>query len=376
MNKNTKLLYIHKFLYDIYFYGAIIVPFFVAKDYGVSAALTFASVFILMAMAMEVPTGLVGDRFGHKASMLLGVLLTGLGLLGLLVTNSIFLDGGWVLVMATGAALASGSDIALLRTVSNNFERDNRIFDYLKNVMLLLSFGAAGFVVKHLSMDIAVGLSGVLALISLIPLVFVLPNSEKEDRTKTSFVKQIAGLPNALRQVDSGISLILLAGIVGSIMFSAKEIVSSLNPIYQVDISWIGIIAAMTMMGRIIGTIIEKRLHIGYRPLLFVLVTIVASTVIIESNTIAGIVFLIASSVVAKMLSYRLVYRLSSQAPQSHIASLLSGLALLGRLFTAGIVILASIFASYGHFSYSFLSIGLILAVFGGYLATNIQKQT
>ena len=85
MNKNTKLLFIHKLLYDIYFFGAIIIPFFVAKDYGVSTALTFASIFTLMTMAMEVPTGLIGDRFGHKASVSLGVILTGIGLLGLVL---------------------------------------------------------------------------------------------------------------------------------------------------------------------------------------------------------------------------------------------------------------------------------------------------
>jgi len=374
MNKKTKLLFAHKLLYDIYFFGAIIIPFFAAKDYGVSVALTIAAVFTLATMAMEVPTGLIGDRYGHKASISLGVTLTGLGLLGLLITNSIIWDGCWVLVMAIGSALASGSDTALLRTVSDDFERDNRTFDYLKSVMLLLSFGAAGFVVKYLSMNIAVGLSGVLALASAIPLIFIL-DIRKEGRTEASFLKQITGLPSALRQVNSGISLIVLAGLVGSIMFSAAEVISSLNPIYQVDISWIGVIAAMTMLGRIVGTIVEKRLRIGYRPLLFVLVVIVISTVVIESSIIAGIVFLVASSVVAKMLSYRLVYRLSSQAPQSHIASLLSGHALLGRLFSAGIVILAGLFAGYGHFNYFFLAVGLILAVFGGYLAANIQNH-
>lgn len=375
MNKNTKLLFAHKLFYDIYFFGVIIIPFFVAKDYGVTAALTFSAIYTLTTMAMELPTGLIGDRFGHKASVSQGALLIGVGLLGLLMTNSIIWDGCWVLVMAIGSALASGSDTALLRTVSNNFERDNRTFDYLKSVMLLLSFGAAGFVVKYLSMDIAVGLSGIMALASAIPLLFML-DIGNEDRTEASFFKQITGLPSALRQVNCGLSLIILAGLVGSIMFSAAEVISSLNPIYQVDISWIGIIAALTMSGRILGTIIEKRLRIDYRPLLLVLVTIVISTVIIESSTITGIVFLVASSIVAKMLSYRLVYRLSSQAPQSHIASLLSGHALLGRLFSASIVILAGLFAGYGHFNYSFLAVGLILAVFGGYLATNIQKQT
>ena len=278
-----------------------------------------------------------------------------------------------MIVMAIGSALATGSDTALLRTVSNNFERDNRTFDYLKSVMLLLSFGAAGFFVKYLSMNIAVGLSGFLSLASVIPLLFML-NIGKVDLAKVSFVQQVAGLPGALRKVDSGLSLIILAGLVGSIMFSAAQIASSFNPIYQVDISWVGIIAAMGMLGSIVGTIIEKRLRISYRPLLFVLVTIIISTVVIESNIAAGIVLFVTSSVVAKMLSYRLVYRLSSQAPQSHIASLLSGLALLGRLFTAGIIILAGVFAGYGHFNYSFLALGLILAVFGGYLATNIQK--
>jgi len=184
----------------------------------------------------------------------------------------------------------------------------------------------------------------------------------------------VKDLPTALRKVDGGLALIILAGLVGAVTFSAKEIISSLNTVYGIDISLIGIIAVMAMGGRIIGTILEKRLQHSYRVLLFVLVLVVSATAIIEVNHTLGIVLILASTVVAQMLFYRLKYKLSHQAPETHIASLVSGLSLVGRSASGDIILLVAGFTSLGYFYLSFVGIAVVLATLGGFLAMRIQR--
>ncbi len=48
---------------------------------------------------------------------------------------------------------------------------------------------------------------------------------------------------------------------VAAIMFSSKDIISSFNTVYGIDISIIGLVGAAAMAGRIVGTLLEKRLN-------------------------------------------------------------------------------------------------------------------
>jgi len=232
MNKNIKLLFAHKMLYDVYFFGAITIPFFVGKGYGVTTALLFASMYMLLSMIMEVPTGIVGDRYGDKQSVLLGTLLTGVSFFSLILVDHIIWDAVWITIFAASSALNSGSDTAMIREASDDFEKDNRTFDYLKSVMLLVSFASAGFIVNLSSLDFAIGLSGVLAIAAVFPLLFVaVPARSKVNMRYDSIIAQVKDRPTALRKVDGGLVLILMAGLVGAGAFRVKEIISSLTPV-------------------------------------------------------------------------------------------------------------------------------------------------
>ncbi len=376
MNKNTKLLFLHKVLYDVYFYGAIIVPFFVSKSYDISTALTLAAIYMAVSILVELPTGIIADRYGHKLSIIFGVFLTGLALLGFIAFDGIYLDGLWIITLAIGSALVSGSDIALLRATSNDFERDNRSFDYLKSVMLLLSFGSAGFIVKYLSFDAAIGLSSLLAFLSIVPLFFIYQiMSSRAADTYVSFRKQVGDLPASLRNVDGGFPLLTFGGLVAGVLFSVKEIVSSLSPLYQVDISLIGIVAGLAMGARIIGTYVEKRMLISSRVLLLWFSAVIMATSVVSLSVYAGMALLVVSSALAQMLFYKLSYRLSSQAPQAHVASIVSGLTLTGRLSSGGMIFISGILAGNGYFHLTFLIVGLLLVGIGQPLLRNIAHS-
>ena len=127
-------------------------------------------------------------------------------------------------------------------------------------------------------------------------------------------------MPNSLRKVDGGFPLIIFGGLVAAVLFSVKEVTSSLAPVYDIDISLIGVIAGLAMGARILGTYIEKRLLISSKVLLIYFSAVVTATTVVYFNVYIGMLLLIASSALAQMLFYKLKYQLSSQAPQSHVA--------------------------------------------------------
>jgi len=240
--------------------------------------------------------------------------------------------------------------------------------------MLLISFASVGFIVNSLGINVAVALSSALALIATIPLFFI-KQPAPSVQVKDTISGHIYGIPRAMRSVQGGFSLLLLAGLSGALTFTAKETISSLNIVYSVDIRTIGIITGLAMISRIIGTILEEKAKITYKTLLLVLILLVSATIVIDVNVLVGIVLILLTSIVAQMLFFRLRYRLSSTAPEKHIAALVSGLSVSAKLASSGIVFMTGIFAGYDLFHVSFIAVAVTLVLSGIFVLPKIDSK-
>lgn len=370
MNYNAKLVFFHKALYEVYFYGILVIPFFVSKGYSVSTSLSLISVYLLFSIFLEVPTGTLGDRFGHKASVVAGALLTSSAFFGFLIYDHILWDLFCLIILSTGAALNSGSDIALLKQVSESLSQDNRRFEYLKNIMLLVSFGSSGFLAYHFGLDKIIGLTGLTTLASAVPLLFIRNdvNYKTNSAIKLSYLKIFKSIPKALNKVDGAVMLIILLSIGGGISATSKEITSSLNIVYSVDIRTIGYLAALLMLARMIGTYIEQHIRVTDKLILATLAASVGLISTISWSVWSGVIFLFVSAIVGHALFYRTKYELTVAAPDTHIASLLS-LATLSRRLTASLLLFTlGMFASDSVFHIFFVILSLVIILIFGLL--------
>ncbi len=113
--RNLPVLYATRLLYQMHFLTAVLIPFF--RDWGglsLGEILLMNAWFFSWVSALEVPTGGVADRFGRKASILLGYAF---GALGVAIYVSVPRFEVFLLaefVVALGTALASGADEALV----------------------------------------------------------------------------------------------------------------------------------------------------------------------------------------------------------------------------------------------------------------------
>ncbi len=115
LNKNINLIYLFEFLKNFLFFGSVTLLFYLAwakLDYTRSFILE--AVFALEVVLLEIPTGVIADKFGRKFSLVLGGIFSGLGFLlfGLVNNYIVFYIANFI--CAIGMALFSGTDRALL----------------------------------------------------------------------------------------------------------------------------------------------------------------------------------------------------------------------------------------------------------------------
>ena len=115
VKSNIWKMYLIAFLRNLHFFGAMVIPFFLEWS-----RLDYTKIFILEASYMfwifvlEIPTGVVADKFGRKISIVLGGVLTAVSFLlfGFFDDYRIFFIAEFL--GAFGFTLFSGADKALL----------------------------------------------------------------------------------------------------------------------------------------------------------------------------------------------------------------------------------------------------------------------
>ena len=125
-DKFIKLFYLFEFITGLHFIGAVLIPFY--TDWGhttVTVAQTLQSWFTLCLFLLEIPTGIVADRYGRKQSIFAGCIVMAAGALlyGSIPNVAIFAVGE--LTMALGITLISGADKALMYEWLNERGRDS-----------------------------------------------------------------------------------------------------------------------------------------------------------------------------------------------------------------------------------------------------------
>jgi len=163
-------LYAFNFFKSLQFFGAVAVPFYLHRiGIGYGRMFILEMVFSAAMMALEVPTGIVADRWGRKISLCLGSFFLAAGFLAFGVFRSFPILLLAEIVCALGMTLVSGADKALLYEV---LKRDG-LQDGASTVFARYeAAGTAGLFVGFPLGSLFAG-SGIVAYESALGLVFV-----------------------------------------------------------------------------------------------------------------------------------------------------------------------------------------------------------
>jgi MFS family permease len=169
MNRNIPKAYAASFLKNLQFFGPISVPYFfdwLRVDY--TRMFILQAWFLFWVFVLEVPTGVVADKFGRKISVAIGCLLFAADMLFFGLSRNYYLLFAAEFLGAVGMTLISGADQALLYDSLIALKAEARARFYFSR------YEAAGTLGLLVAFPIGSWIAGLRNYPSLLPVPFAL----------------------------------------------------------------------------------------------------------------------------------------------------------------------------------------------------------
>jgi len=166
----------------------VIIATYLGQTKGLSTGEMFRliSLYYFFGMFLEYPTGVIGDYFSHKLSVILGHFLCALALVWLLYATGYIELVAFYFLYALGGAFLSGSDNALLYKHTNKFERELSDTNLFIGLVRFTELILAGFLAAKVSLEAPIMLSVISSIMAIFILLTV--KTKKEDsKNKISF---------------------------------------------------------------------------------------------------------------------------------------------------------------------------------------------
>lgn len=330
---NIKQYIFSRSISSAYFWGAISIPYLTFRQFSIQGAYGIIGLYSLLVVLFEYPTGVVGDTYGHKASINLGNLLGFTGMV-LMAQSGKYSPYIAISVMALAASLVSGSDIALLKHISNNFKKDLSNLKALQGITLFLAMTIAGFLAS-INILIPVYATGFSWLISYLLMSPVVDPSPRSDRDRGNIYQTSL---ESLRAVKNSIPLaaiIVFGGIAGGYMGSVKTLINSLGPLISLDLKLVGVFVGLSMLSRTVGYKIANQIsHIRTRYIIAisVIVLILGSAI---SHQLTVVSLIAGNNLFLSIINFRITIEINDLIPNTIRASILSFKNLVTRLFSS-----------------------------------------
>ncbi|MEI7667749.1 MAG: MFS transporter, partial [Erysipelotrichaceae bacterium] len=113
-HRTIRLSYLFELSMNLNFMQVLWVSYLFYKGLSLWEIGLVEGVFHIVTLTMEVPTGLIADRYGRKLSRILGAVLRLIYMIMLLFVNSLPLAMIAFILVALSYSLESGSDTALI----------------------------------------------------------------------------------------------------------------------------------------------------------------------------------------------------------------------------------------------------------------------
>jgi len=343
-------IYLMNFLNQMQLFGAVAVPFFL--DWG---RISYTQMFLLEAwfmfwiFAFEIPTGIIADRYGRKASMVLSLLCTAASMFLFGFTTDYYMYFVAEFVGALGVALMSGAceawiyDTLLKMRKEKDAKRVMSNYSASSTFAMVIAFPlgsmlvGSGVVPYPQALPLTFLLSGVTSLLAF--LVMLTVHEPKYRKQTEHFIT--AGI-NGLKHLFKHRSLKAFAinsVLIRSVTFFMFWLYQPLLKAVGIDISLNGFVGAgFNLFGMLLlMNVVRLEKWVGTKDLLFYTAVIPGlafiSIVLFKGALLALVgIFLVTSLVQLRgpVMSAFMNERIESR----NRATVLSGISMLGRITT------------------------------------------
>lgn len=238
------------------FWIIVIVLYLLTKNLSEAQIFQTISFFYIAVIVFEYPTGVIGDYFSHKWSVVLGYLVVAFSLLFLTLATDLWQIILFYLVCAIGSALLSGSDTALLHSVSRDFKHDISQVRIYSLVLSSIALGVGGWL-GSIDLRYPFYLSSFFLVLAAI--ILIITREHRQERISGNI---FATAREGLREVFSNNTLFhifLVSSIFGSLYFNLKWFYNPFFLDLGLGLEYWGLLGGVALILVAFGTLIYKK---------------------------------------------------------------------------------------------------------------------
>ena len=361
MSKNLYRIVLMFIVTSFDFFSAIEVAFFFQKSLSASEIYLIYAIFSILVFVLEVPTGYIGDKIGHKNSILIGLFCGIIGFCGF-----IFFKGFYGIIisyffMALMTSLISGSDEAILYDC---LKQDGRENDFESVYAKTESFSYAASIVANILAGIIATYSmtiDVLVQISFLIIAFLIFVGTNVISSFVDEENNIVGVKEKVKESKMLIMLLVLAGLFMTSTLLGTKFSQQIMLAGNIPLSLFGVFTAiMTLVASLFSYIAPKITWIPF-SILMLIPSVILIIIGISGNS-AFILLLILTSMSRAMGNIKLSAYINNQISSKYRATINSIKSLLFRVFYSIIIFVGGKMADVNVFSAVMLC-GIVLTV-------------
>lgn len=376
---NIWKLYLSKFLRNLQFFGSVSVPFFLdwaQIDY--TKIFILESFFMLSIFILEVPTGIVADKYGRKLSIVLGSLCSAVSMFIFGFVSNYWLYFPAEFIGALGFTFMSGADSALLYDSLKNIHQDQDAgiifsrYETAGTLGILLGFPLGSLIAGSRiapypsTLPLTFTLTGIFSLFAVI-VALTFKEPERNEKIKGFIREGIEGFTYIFRHAKLRAFAFNFTFISSTTMFMFW-FYQSLAQIVGIDVKYNGFIGAGYNLFSALLLLNIKRIEnlIGMKSTLFYsafLPGLFFAGLFFIKNTYFVLTAIFMITGLKMMRTPVLTDFMNRQIESRNRATVLSGISMLGKLM---IMILYPMVGWLADISlqYTFLFLGIITLIF------------
>jgi len=333
------------------------------RGFSTEQAFNLTAYFAIATAILEYPTGVIGDYLGHRTSLMFGQFLFVLAHLLLAFHWNIPVYYLLFTLLALSMALSSGSDIALLHKLSDDFKRDSSNYNFVMIGFLLVSAVSGGILAKY-NVPAIVWTSAITALIALLVLSTINVPNIKSSKGNI-FLTARKGLSVVYRSRTLSLILIYSAFIV-SIQSSLKSILSSFGSTPEYSVEIIGIIIGGLYVIRVIATEVFKRSsYINDAYIIICITFLLILSLVFGSFPYLSLILFSVIGFFTTILYLNSTVKINEMVSDEVRASVLSLRSLVIKLLASGLLIIIGRLLGVGRFDWLLLFYLFLIAIIG-----------
>jgi MFS family permease len=352
--------------------------YFMARGLTIEQVYIMISAFSISVVVFEFPTGVLADRFSHKKSVVLSGLLGTIFQFAYIVPAGFYYYLGIFVLVGLASSMHSGSNVAVLHSISNNFQKDLARVRTIGFIWISFTTLVGGWlftiniILPHILNGISMFLAGI-----LFSRIKISKDIKTNKRKEYANVYEIAiGSLRHIKKHKKLRGIVFLSAMFLATFFSHKYIFPVLFEVRNIPVVYLSTVMSLAGLFLALGTFLAATKY--YIRLKYSIPALLLATILLGFSknvfTLAGIVFVIYF--LRGVFTIRTTVLINNYSKDSIRASVMSLRSLLARIFMAIYMLVAG--RILGIYSPEVLSIFTfaMLCIFVVYFVwTNVESK-